>query len=179
MGTKTSVLWEDFLTAGAEWQRWEWVDGGVAFMTPVNFWHEIILGRLIAYLVKYCETHREWIWIPSNAVFTMSSGNWRSPDVSLVRSQRLAAGEIPPTKADFAPDVAFEILSPGNTPRYVQRKRKDYQESGVIQVWIDPEKRAVELILPNRPSQYLQENQSLVIENLPGFSLPLRDLFTA
>ena len=73
--------------------------------------------------------------------------------------------------------MPFEILSPGNRPSQIQRKRKDYQESGVVQVWIDLEKRLVELIYPDRPLQYFQEDQALVIDKLPGFSLDLKAIF--
>ena len=118
-------------------------------MSPVNLRHEAILTRLIEYLVDYCRLHVGWMWFPSNGVFTMASGNWRLPDASLVRKERFPGGRVPATKADFAPDVAFEIYSPGDTPSQLQYKRKDYQESGVIQVWIDLDKRLVELICPD------------------------------
>jgi Uma2 family endonuclease len=177
MATKTTISWEEFLASGGEGQRWEWIDGEITHMTPANFRHEMVLWRLIAYLVDYSKAHSGWVCVPSNAVFTMSSGNWRLPDVSMFRRERMANGVIPETRAEFAPDVAFEILSPGNSPSYVQRKRKDYRESGVIQVWIDPEKRLVELVYPERPLEYFQEGQSLTIAALADFSLDLKDLF--
>ena len=74
--------------------------------------------------------------------------------------------------------MAFEIYSPGDTPSQLQYKRKDYQQSGVIQVWIDLDTRLVELIYPDRPLQYFQEDQALVIDTLPGFSLDLKALFS-
>ena len=178
MATKTTITWEEFLTAGEEWQRWEWVDGEVVFMSPVNLRHEAILALLVSYLVDYCRTHPEWVSFTSNGVFTMASGNWRMPDASLVRKERFPEGKVPATKADFAPDVAFEIYSPGDTASHIQQKRKDYQESGVIQVWIDLDKRLVELIYPDRPLQYFEEDQALVIDKLPGFSLDLKTLFS-
>ncbi len=178
MATKTIITWEEFVAAGEEWQRREWVDEEIVYMTPVNFEHEIALAQLVAYLVEYCRVHPEWVCVCSNAAFTLSSGNWRQPDVSLVRKDRLPTGELPAGQASFAPDVAFEILSPSNTPSYIQRKRKDYQESGVIQVWIDLEKRLVELIYPDRPLQYFREDQPLVIDQLLGFSLDLKTLYS-
>jgi len=178
MATKTTITWEEFLAAGEEWQRWEWVDGEVVFMSPVNLRHEAILALLVSCLVEHCRTHPQWVCFTSNCVFTMASGNWRMPDASLVRKERFPGGRVPATKADFAPDVAFEILSPGNIPSEIQRKRKDYQESGVVQVWIDLDKRLVELIYPDRPLHYFQEDQPLVIDTLPGFSLDLRALFS-
>ena len=177
MGTRTAIRWEDFLAAGDSSRSWEWVDGEVCFMTPVNFRHEIALARVITCLVEYCRLHPEWMWVPSNAVFTMSSGNWRLPDASMVCKARLAEGKIPDGRAEFAPDVAFEILSPGNTAGEIQLKQKDYQESGVIQVWIDLDKRLVELIYPDRPLQFFGEEEAVVIDKLPGFSLDLKTLF--
>jgi Uma2 family endonuclease len=146
-------------------------------MSPVNFRHEMVLARLIAYLENFCSSHPDWIWIPSNAVFTMASGNWRLPDVSMFKRGRLANGVIPATRAEFAPDVAFEILSPGNFPSYIQRKRKDYRESGVIQVWIDPEKRLIELVYPDHPLEYLQEGDFLSIAGVAEFALEVKSLF--
>jgi Uma2 family endonuclease len=178
MATKTTISWEEFLASGGEGQRWEWIDGEITHMTPVNFRHEMVLARLMAYLENFCSSHRDWIWIPSNAVFTMSSGNWRLPDVSMFKKERLTNGEIPATRAEFAPDVAFEILSPGNSPSYVQRKRKDYRESGVIQVCIDPEKRLIELVYPDRPLDYLQEGELLTIAGVARFALEVKSLFT-
>ena len=178
MATKTTLTWEGFLTAGEEGQRWEWVDGEVEFMSPVNFRHEQFLASLITYLGLFCRAHPEWFCFTSNCVFTMSSGNWRMPDASLVRRARFPGDQMP-VKADFAPDVAFEIHSPTDSPGQIQRKRKDCQESGVVQVWFDLERRLVELIYPDRPLQYFEEHQVLVIDTLPDFSLDLKDLYSA
>ncbi len=177
MSTKTAITWEEFLAAGEEGQRWEWVDGEVEFMSPVNLRHEAFIILLAEFLAHYCRTHPEWISFGSNGVFTMASGNWRMPDASLVRRARFPGGQIP-TKADFPPDVAFEVHSPSDSPSSIQRKRKDYQESGVVQVWFDLERRLVELIYPDRPVQYFEEGQVLVIDTVPGFSLDLKHLYS-
>lgn len=177
MATKTTMSWDQFAAAGEEWQRWELVDGEVEFMSPVNPRHEYVLPILIAYLVGFCRAQPEWACFASNVVFTMASGNWRMPDASLVRKERFPGGTIPSEKIDFPPDVAFEIHSPSDRPGQIQAKRRDYQESGVIQVWIDPDLRLVEVIYADRPSRYFQEGQLLVIDTLPQFSLALNSLF--
>ena len=177
MAIKTAITWEEFLAAGEEGQRWEWVDGEVEFMSPVNLRHEAFLALLMEFLVGYCRAHPDWICFTSNGVFTMVSGNWRMPDASLVRRARFPGGEIP-TRADFPPDVAFEIYSPSDSPSHIQRKRKEYQESHVVQVWFDLDKRLVELIYPERPLQYFEESQVLVIDTVPGFSLDLKQLYS-
>jgi len=45
-------------------------------------------------------------------------------------------------------------------------------------VWIDLEKRLVELIYPDRPLQYFQEEHPLIIDKLPGFSVDLKTLYS-
>jgi Uma2 family endonuclease len=177
MATKTTITWEQFVAAGVEGHKCEWVDGEIVQMSPVNFRHEAILLRLFAFIEGYCRRHLEWVGFPSNAAYTMTSGNWRCPDASLVRANRFAGGDYP-VMADFAPEVAFEVNSPSDKPSEIQSKRKDYQQSGVIQVWIDPEKRLVELVYPDRPLEYFQEGQALIIATFPDFSLDLKDLFS-
>jgi len=176
MSTKTAITWEEFRAAGEEGQRWEWVDGEIQILSPVNFDHEHTVPALIAYLVPYCHIHREWLCFTSNCVFTMTSGNWRMPDASLVRKDRFPADRLP-VMADFAPDVAFEIISPGNTAREIQSKRRDYLASGAVQVWIDLEDRSVELVQPDRSPCFFGQEESLVIDSLPDFTLELNTLF--
>ncbi len=179
MGVKTGITWEQFLAAGEEGQRWEYVDGEVEFMSPVNLRHQGILSVLITYFVEYRKQHPEWLWFPGDATFTMASGNLRCPDLSIVHASRFPEGKVPETKADFPPDIVFEIISPGDTASQISRKRKDYQESGIIQVWIDPRRRLVELIYPGRPAQYFEEGHPLVIDKLPDFVLDLQTLFSS
>ena len=178
MAIKTGITWEDFLAAGEEWQRRELVDGEVEYMSPVDLRHQAMVFQLIATFVKYRERHPEWHCFPGDAAFTMASENWRCPDLSLVHASRFPQGRIPDTPANFPPDIVFEILSPADSASRIQRKHKDYQESGVIQIWINPKKRLAELIYPDRPSQFYSEDQPVVIDKLPEYSLNLKDLFT-
>jgi len=178
MGTKTAITWEEFVAAGEEGQRWEYVDGEVEFMSPVRLRHQALLYKLIESFVEYRKQHPRWLCFPGDATFTMASGNLRCPDLSIVHASKFPDGKVPDAKADFPPDIVFEIISSADTASAMARKRKDYQESGVIQVWIDPQRLLVELICPDRPVQYFREGQLLTIERLPGFSLNLKALFS-
>lgn len=174
---KTAMSWEDFLAAGEEWQRWELVDGEVEFMSPTGTRHGKVISRLDARLEAYCEAHREWIAFGADKAFTLAPGTWRCPDAALVRAERFPGRNIPEGPADFPPDVAFEVLSPGDTARRVARKRREYQESGVIQVWVDPDKRAAEVVYPDRASQYFDEDGTMTIDGVDGFTLDLKTPF--
>ena len=93
MATKTAMTWDEFLAAGEEWQRWEYVDGEVEFISPVNLRYQMMVYRLVAYFVEYRKQHPEWLCFPGEAAFTMVSGNWRCPDVSLVRAEAVSGGD--------------------------------------------------------------------------------------
>lgn len=73
----------------------------------------------------------------------------------------------------------FEIISSGDAASQMAGQRKDYQESGIIQVWIDPQRRLAEVIYPDRPARYFEEGQPLVIDKLPDFLLDLQTLFSS
>ena len=176
MATKSAITWEEFLAAGKEGQRWEYVDGEVVFMSPVFMPQGRVNLKLDSALDVYTTTNPEWVAFGTDTTFTMAGGNWRCPDAALVRKERWEAAD-PKGPAPFPPDVAFEIFSPNDTPAEVQSKRQDYYESRIIQVWLDPQRKTAEVISPNRPAEHFRATQALTLSELPNFSLDLNSLF--
>jgi Uma2 family endonuclease len=79
----------------------------------------------------------------------------------------------------LAPDLAVEVLSAGNTPGEMARKRQEYFAAGVRLVWlVDPEARPVEVFTaPEQPTILHEEHTLEGGAVLPGLALPLRELF--
>ena len=79
----------------------------------------------------------------------------------------------------LAPDLAVEVLSESNTPAEMARKRQEYFTAGVRLVWfVDPDARTEEVY--TAPDQSTVVNEEGTLDGgavLPGFTLPLRDLF--
>ncbi|HEX3462478.1 MAG TPA: Uma2 family endonuclease [Candidatus Elarobacter sp.] len=102
------------------------------------------------------------------------------PDVAYVSNERLRQLddtdlELPP----FAPDVAIEILSPGDRSRYVEHKIGVYLAGGAsLVIIVDPSKRSMTLH-DARGVRMLREADTLTHPALPGFSLRLSELFAA
>jgi Uma2 family endonuclease len=172
MATKTALTWEQFLVAGKEGQRWEYVDGEVKFMSPSGLAHSLMIQEINVAARRFVSANPDWVSVPTDAAFRMASDNLRCPDWSLVRRARLAGG-IPSGPAPFPPEVAFEVISPKDTWSAIQSKRREYRENGVIQVWVDPEERQVEVISPTHGARTFGEGETAVIEELPGFELNL------
>src|SRR5439155_813598 len=82
----------------------------------------------------------------TDVTFTMAGGSWRCPDWALVRRERFGAPGVPIGPVPFPPDVAFEVISPNDTRPEIQSKRHEYRNNGVVQVWVDPQERTVEVI---------------------------------
>ena len=89
--------------------------------------------------------------------------------------RRLPAGQI----LDVVPDLAVEILSPTNTKKEMDRKRREYFKGGATLVWeADPETRTVQVFTGPETSETLDENGVLDGGTvLPGFTLSIRDWF--
>jgi len=172
MATKAGLTWEQFLKAGKEWEHWEYVDGEVKFMSPAGMEHGFLISQIGVAAQRFASANIQWLSIATEVAFTMDTGNWRCPDWSLVRRERVPSG-MPSGPAPFPPAVAFEVISPNDRWSDIQEKRREYRKNGVIQVWVDPFARTVEVISPTHGANTFTEGQTATIEELPGFELNL------
>jgi Uma2 family endonuclease len=104
----------------------------------------------------------------------------RIPDISFIAWKQLPTRKrLTDPVAGLAPALAVEVLSKGNTPKEMERKLKEFFLSGVLLVWfVDPLRRTVEVFTAPDQSVVLTEEDTLHGgEVLPGFALPLRQLF--
>lgn len=65
------------------------------------------------------------------------------------------------------------MISPNDTWTDIQQKRRVYRQNDVVQVWVDPQERTVEVISPAHGSRTFAEAETVVIEELPGFAMNL------
>jgi Uma2 family endonuclease len=80
---------------------------------------------------------------------------------------------------NVVPDLAVEVLSPSNTKREMEQKRREYFLGGCRLVWeIDPVKRTARVYTAPDESKLVREKGTLDGGDvLPGFRLPLARLF--
>jgi Uma2 family endonuclease len=109
----------------------------------------------------------------------LPDGPVRGPDVAFTSWDTLANRRRPNEPIPrLAPDLVVEILSPGNTPREMARKRGEYFRSGVRLLWeIDPRGRTVRAYTSETAVTDLAATDSLDGRDvLPGFALPVAHL---
>lgn len=98
----------------------------------------------------------------------------RAPDVSFILNDRLPKDlfRYPP----MAPDLAVEILSPGDNFEDVMDKVDEYLLQGAKLVWVVICRRR-EVLVCTTQSQYIVKDQLTAPELLPDFELPVQDIF--
>jgi Uma2 family endonuclease len=138
MATTTTrrVATEDDLRAMPEdGRKYELVDGEIR-VSPAGDRHSQIALELGARLLTFVKERRLGHVFGADAGFRLPSGNVRSPDVSFVASDRFAEDQVPDDWGRVAPDLAVEVISPGDRPRHVLDKVGEYLEAGVRLVWV-------------------------------------------
>lgn len=104
-----------------------------------------------------------------------------SPDVAFVRRERLPPVAERVGFLAVVPDLAVEVRSPSDQDDDVVNKVSRYLALGVPLVWVlDPQQRTGEVHRPDGTSRALTANRDDVLDGedvVPGFRLPLRELF--
>jgi Uma2 family endonuclease len=143
--------------------------------------YESYLALLIAqFLGSFARENRLGIIMGADGMMRLSPGLVRIPDVSFISWDRLPGRKVPRTPmANLAPDLAIEVISKGNTPQEMEGKLAEYFSTGVREVWyVYPNPREVHVYKTRQQCTVLAEAQTLGGgEVLPGFQLPLRELF--
>jgi Uma2 family endonuclease len=156
----------------------ELIDGTLVEKS-VGYWESQIVMKLAFKLGPYIEAHDLGVITGEAGTLRMSwSGRVRLPDLAFVAKARVPTTyEAIPT---LSPDLAVEVLSPGNTPAEMAQKLREYFGSGTRLAWyVDPRTRTVAVHHgPGEPTRVLAEADALDGEQVvPGFAMPVADLF--
>ena len=99
------------------------------------------------------------------------------PDVSFVSAERVNRSDE--HYYDGPPDLAIEVLSPGDRRGYVDRKLAVYLETGTRSVWlVNPRHRTVEVISSMSDRRTLHEDDELVDDTVPGLRVKVSEIFS-
>jgi Uma2 family endonuclease len=158
----------------------ELVEGILVERPQMSYFEDSLATVLGCYLHLYLQKTRLGKGFSAGAIYRMRSGNLRVPDYSVCLKDKFPTGKVTRVPiADFAPDLAVEVLSRSNTVDEIARKRQELFESGTQLIWIvDPGRRVVEVHSPSGQLTVLSEADVLTGgELLPGFNLSISQWF--
>lgn len=113
-------------------------------------------------------------------VLTRAPDTVRAADIGFISASRLSSTGIPETGFwPIAPDLAVEVVSPGDSSDDVQAKVEDYLSAGTRMVWVVyPKTRSVTVFRSLRDVKVLRVDESLSGEDvLPGFECRVGEVF--
>ena len=157
----------------------ELVDGTLV-VKAIGAPESLLAFALGKFLFPYLAGNRQAVVLGADGHTRYFGDQIRMPDVAVILRSRLPGGKLPQQQVcPVPPDLAVEILSPGNTVREIDRKLHDFFASDVQLVWIvDPQQRTVRVYTSVDEFTEFTEDDTLNGGNvLPGFTLPIRDWF--
>jgi len=162
--------------------RYDLVKGELRKMSPAGSEHGTIIVRLTVALGQYVEENDLGEVFAAETGFKLASNpdTVLGPDLAFVSNEKIPPTGIPVKFWSGAPDLAVEVISPGNTRREIEEKIEEYLASGVPLVWIiNPKQRTVSVHRANIEPVMLVESDTLDGGNiLPGFQYSIARLFT-
>jgi len=130
-------------------RRYDIIDGEFHFMAPSPGWyHQQDLGEIYTSLRRHVERRRlgHVVTAPMDVIISKSPMRTRQPDVLYVSGARL---RVIDERLHSAPELVVEVLSPGNTPKRVAEKMRDYAAIGVLEAWVaDPKRKTIAVLHP-------------------------------
>ena len=156
----------------------ELVDGVLVEKTGELYLSHLAV-QLTYFLTGFVRRNCLGIVLGAGGMTRLAPGLVRIPDASFVSWNQLPGRRVPRVPiADLAPDLAVEVISPSNTAREMERKLQEYLAAGVRLVWyVLPEPQEVHVYTAERHDVLTMDQELSGGEVLPGFALPLRQLF--
>lgn len=141
----------------------------------------LVEGICFALLQAHCRQRSVGLVWPGTLGFRCfgdDQSRIRRPDVSVIVSERVTADLLNDGFCPIAPDLAVEVLSPGDFAHEIVEKVEEYLAAGVRLVWVvDPEARLVD-VYRRDGSNRVRENDALIGDPvLPEFRCAVKDLF--
>lgn len=181
MLTERVLTLEDFLQASEQEPALEYLDGVITRKVSPKGPHSRLQFVVADRFNAFAEPRKLGSAFPE--LRATYGGASTVPDVSVYRWERIPRDARGRVASDFveAPDIAIEIVSPGQSVTALVRRCVWYVASGVrIALLLDPDDESILLFRPGQPLITMRESNPVDVSDvLPGFALVVRELFEA
>lgn len=177
-------LWEMSHSPEYAGQRLELSEGRLIVMSPAGWKHGGLASRLDRVIGSHVDEHDLGMTTAAETGYILyknpdptGKNTVRAPDVGFVAKARIPA-EIPDGYVPFAPDLAVEVVSPGDEADEVDQKVREYLKYGTrMVVLFYPKARTAAVFTPTRYTPIESDGIIDFSDVLPGFKLSLVDIF--
>jgi len=157
--------------------RHELIKGELLTMPLPKYEHGRVTLNLGVILAQYVRANKLGV-VCGEAGFKLQShpDTVLGPDVSFITQDRISA---PPDGYYLGPpDLAVEVLSPGDRRGRIERKLSLWLQTGTRSVWlVDPRRRTIEVVRVGGERTLFHETDELVDDTVPGFRVKVSEIF--
>ena len=162
--------------------RYELVKGELLTMSPAGSEHGAITQRLATLLDQYVTAKSLGLVFGAETGFLIAidPDTVRGPDIAFIHAGRISVGGPPEGYWPGAPDLAVEVVSPGDTAKEVDDKVGEWLGAGCQVVWIvRPRQKTV--VVHRAGGQAHTVSVDEVLDGgslLPGFQCRVAEIFS-
>jgi Uma2 family endonuclease len=173
--TKKLTKVEFWALADASDLTYELIDGiAVAKMSP-KYFHARSARRILNILEEWAKdrgrAEMEW-------AFDLSDHYTPVPDLIYVSFDRLPESWNENEACPVPPELAIEIISPGQTFGQMTQKAGSYLAGGVLQVWVvDPAAQSITIFYVDRAPKTYMNGEIITDELFPNLEIEIDRLF--
>jgi Uma2 family endonuclease len=161
--------------------RYELVKGELITMSPSGSEHGAIVVNLTVLVGQHVKANHLGIVFGAETGFKIADNpdTVLAPGVAFISRERIPESGVPKKYWPGAPDLAVEVLSPGDTAHEVEEKVGRWLAAGVRLVWtVNPRRKSVTAHRAPNDASTLSENDELDGEEvLPGFRCRVSEIF--
>jgi Uma2 family endonuclease len=156
-------------------KRLEYVGGEIVEVVSNNY-SSLVAAKILIKIGIYLENNPIGYVTGADGGYQVS-GERYMPDVAYISKER----QPEPCRDAYnvnAPDLVAEVLSPSDSPDDLRLKVANFLAAGVV-VWVvEPDSKTVEVYTPGQKAYKFSVDDTLDGGDvLPGFSLPVKDIF--
>ena len=168
---------EELMNLDDDSHRHQLVKGELLTMPPPKSVHGRVTANLTIILGLHAKANRLGdVHAESGYKLESDPDTVLGPDVSFISQERVDRADD--GYYDGPPDLAVEVLSPGDRRGWVERKLALWLETGTRSVWlVNPRRRTVEVISSTGERRMLHETDELVDDTVPGFRVKVSEIF--
>ena len=171
-------FWEKY--AARDFPRYELVRGDPVEVAPPGRIHGEIAANITILLGTHVRRNNLGrVMVETGYRLEKDPDTLRGPDVPFISAGRVSAEGLGSAYVQGPPDLAVEVVSPSDSAAEVEGKVHDYLSNGTRRVWVvyASTKRLLAYSLDGSVRWYQEEDTLEDQELLPGFAVPLAELF--
>jgi Uma2 family endonuclease len=181
MSTATLITADELLRMPYDGYRYELVAGELRRMSPPGWKHGKIGGVLHVLLGRHVFEHRLGNLFMAETGFLLARDpdTVRAPDIAFIHRDHIPKEQPKDAYWPGAPDLAVEVVSPGDTMNELDEKVQEWLGAGSLMVWVvKPKSRSVIVYRSTTDVKVLTEKDELSGDDVvPGFRCSVREIF--